>query len=110
MLIDSLTPFKHYAQEVICDSLNGKIKSETSDDRPSLQTVRRWNHWIITNKQNIDGYLKSIGHRVLEFSEELLKSSISLLDHLRSSLHDDWLKIIITTIYNSGAFLNPCYD
>ena len=110
MLFDSLAPYKHYAQEVICDSLNGEIKPETSDYSPSEQSVRRWSHWLMANKLNINGHLKSIGYRVLDFSEELLKSSISLLEHLRSSTYYDWLKIIITTIYNSGAFLSPYYD
>ena len=110
MLTDSIVPYKHYAEEVICDSLNGSIQPKTSDDRPSEQTVRRWNHWLMANELDINGHLKSIGHRMLGFSTELLKSGISLLAILRSSIHDGWLKVIIRTIYNAGAFLCPCYD
>ena len=62
------------------------------------------------NHTNIDGHLKSIGHRELGFSNELLCSGISLLDNLRSSDPFGWLKTIIRTIYNAGAYLCPCYD
>lgn len=110
MLIDSLVPFKHYSEEVICDSVNGNIKPDSSDYSPSEQTVLRWNHWIFGNEVNINGHLKSIGYRILGFTEELLKSGISLLEKLRSSNPTQWLKIIIRTIYNAGDYITPCYN
>ena len=110
MLPNKIAPFKHYSEAVISDTLNGSITPGTTDDRPSDQTMCRWQRWLAFNELNINGHLKSIGYRILDFSEELLKSGISLLERLRSSAHDNWLKIIITTIYNSGAFLSPYYD
>ncbi|GAU76601.1 hypothetical protein F3D3_3441 [Fusibacter sp. 3D3] len=56
------------------------------------------------NTNRINGYLRSIGFQVLGFSEELLKSTTSLLDELRSS-NPEWLETILRFIYNSGGFL-----
>lgn len=110
MLPDIALPFKQYSESVISDSITEKIVPETSDFRSSETTVRRWNHWMMHNSLNIDGHLKSIGHRVLGFSGELLRSSISLLKYMQSSMPDEWLKTIIRCIYNTGAFLASCYE
>ena len=58
----------------------------------------------MVNHQRIDGYLKSVGYRLLGFGEELLSTSMSLLDKLRSS-NEEWLETILRFIYNSGGFL-----
>ena len=62
------------------------------------------------NALNIDGHLKSIGHRELGFSEELLRSGVSLLESLRRSIPEGWLKVILCMIYNSGGRLWPFYQ
>lgn len=64
----------------------------------------RWHHWLMVNNLRIDGYLKSVGYRLLGFGEELLNASMSLLDKLRSS-SEEWLETILRFIYNSGGFL-----
>jgi len=64
----------------------------------------RWHHWLMVNHLRIDGYLKSAGYRLLGFGEELLSTSMSLLDKLRSS-NEEWLETILRFIYNSGGFL-----
>lgn len=110
MLPDILTPFKHYKESVISDAIDDKIIPKESDDRPSEATVKRWKHWMILNELDIEGYLRSIGYRELGFSEELLKTSFSLLEKIHSSMPNDWLKIIIRMIYNSGGRLCPFYD
>ena len=109
MLPDFLLPFKHYEETVVCDAIDGRLEPESSDDRPSRQSVRHWRFWIRINESDIDGYLKSIGHRELGFSEELLKSSVSLLSELKRSIPEGWLRAIIRFLYNSGAFLCPFY-
>lgn len=109
MLPDFLLPFKHYQEEVIVDAIDGRLDPDSSDDRPSTQTVTHWRFWLMLNEQNINGYLKSIAHRELDFSKELLYSSISLLSRLRSSMPDGWLKTMIRVIYNAGGFLCPFY-
>lgn len=58
----------------------------------------------MVNHLRIDGYLKSAGYRLLGFGEELLSTSMSLLDKLRSS-NEEWLETILRFIYNSGGFL-----
>ena len=109
MLPDFLTPFKHYQEEVIADAVDDRIDPDDYDDRPSTQTVKRWKRWIRINETDIDGHLRSIGHRELGFGEELMRSGISLLEKLRSSIPEGWLKTILRMIYNSGARVEPFY-
>ncbi len=110
MLPDFLAPFKHYLESVVVDAIEDRIVPDRSDDRPSSKTVIRWKHWLMKNAFNIDGQLKSIGYRELGFSMELLKSGVSLLDKLRSSIPGGWLKEILRFIYNAGGKLASCYD
>ena len=110
MLPAMLIPYKHYAEEVISDTLDGRITPADSDDRPSERTSTRWSHWLLANEDNINGYLKSIGHRLLGFTEELLMSEASLLSEFRARQPYSWLKTVIRTLYNAGAKLEPCYD
>jgi hypothetical protein len=110
MLPDFLVPFKHYEEPVITDTVNEEVIPAESDDRPSAITVVRWKHWLMANAANIDGLLKSIGHRELGYSTELLESSVSLLKELRSSIPKGWLKEILRVIYNAGEKLSPCYS
>ena len=105
MLPDFLVPFKHYQESVIADAIDERIVPDESDDRPSVQTAIRWKWWLIMNAANIDGLLKSIGHRELGFSADLLGSGLSLLDELRKRIPAGWLKEILRYIYNSGARL-----
>lgn len=109
MLPDFLVPFKHYQEAVIVDAVDDRLLPEETDDRPSKQTVNHWKWWLQINSPDIDGSLKSVAHRELGFTEELLKSSVSLLDELRSSLPEGWLKTILRILYNSGARLSPVY-
>lgn len=110
MLPDFLAPFKHYQEEVIVDSIDDRLMPEEVDDSPSEQTVKRWKRWIEVNATDIDGHLKSIGHRELGFAEELLRSGVSLLKELRRSIPEGWLKTILRMIYNAGAKLSPYYE
>lgn len=104
-----MAPFKHYEEPVISDVLDGEILPSESDNRPSEQTAKRWSHWLMMNELNINGILKSVAHRELDFSMELLKSGISLLNKLRSSIKGGWLHTILRIVYNSGNRLQPYY-
>lgn len=106
VLPDCLIPYKHYASEVISGVLDDVITSEDTDteDYPCETTMYRWKHWLMVNYLRIEGYLKSIGHRVLGLEKGLLVSSVSLLERLRLS-NIYWLEAIIRMIYNSGGFL-----
>lgn len=105
-LPDFLAPFKQYAAEIISGVLDGIIQSEDEDsiDSPCEETMSRWYHWLMANQRRIDGYLKSVGYRLLGFGEELLNSGMSLLTELRSST-PEWIETILRFIYNSGGFL-----
>ena len=109
-LPDIITPFKHYETSIISGVLDGVIlpSDEDSEDYPCEMTMIRWHSWLLLNLLRIDGYLRSIGYRLLGFREELLKSDVSLLENMRSSM-ERWLEIVLRFIYNSGGFLVPAY-
>lgn len=111
MLPDILTPFKHYNEETISGVLDDVVSSDDADSEiyPSENTMIRWHHWFMVNEFNIEGHMKSIGYRLLGFSEELLGSGISLLSYMKSSMPDAWLRIILRYIYNSGNSLPAFY-
>ena len=104
-----MVPFKHYTEDVVSDSVNDNAEHAQLCDGPSLATIRRWKRWIELNASDIDGQLKSIGHRELGFSKELLNSGVSLLRKLRASIQHGWLRTILCILYNSGASLVPVY-
>jgi len=105
-LPDCFVPYKHYSAEVISGTLEGIVSPADidSEDYPCVTTQHRWCEWLVLNTNRINGYLKSVAYQVLGFSEELLKSSVSLLKKLRSSNHR-WLETILQFIYNSGGYL-----
>jgi len=105
-LPDILAPYKHYETEVIEDVVDGVIDADDIETEayPCETTMRRWREWVERNTYRIDGMLKSTGYRFLGFSEQLLKSSVSLLNELRRD-GAGWLGIILRIIYNSGGFL-----
>ena len=104
-----MVPFKHYAEEVISDCVNDNSDQSQQCTGPSAPTINRWKRWIGLNTPDIEGHLKSIGHRELGFSKELLNTSISLLMKLMRSIPHGWLRTILRLIYNSGAYLVPVY-
>lgn len=107
-LPDCLVPYKHYSSEVISGVLDEVIMPNDTEDEdyPCETTMLRWKRWLMINYLRIEGYLKSIGHRLLGFAQELLESRISLLKKIRLSNHC-WLEAILRMIYNSGGFLEP---
>ena len=106
-LPDFLVPHKHYSSEVIEDVIDDVVRpnDELNDsDYPCEKTMGRWKAWFERNRKNIDGQLKSVGYRILGFSEQLLISGVSLSDELRKN-GAGWLGTILRIIYNSGGFL-----
>ena len=106
MLPETMAPYKHYEEEVISKVLDGKITEKSPVDFPSIQTMRRWIAWLIKNIDRIEGLFRSVGYRILGYSESLLFSTASLLDQLRTDT-GQWLKITIRLVYNSGSSLLP---
>lgn len=102
-----LVPHKHYSSEVIEDVLDDVVRPNdelNNSDYPCEKTMERWKAWFERNRKNIDGQLKSVGYRILGFSEKLLISGVSLSDELRKN-GAGWLGTILCVIYNSGGFL-----
>lgn len=105
-LPDFLVPYKHYTTEIISGVLDNIVSAEDLDDEdyPCEETMKRWHQWLQLNKENIDGHMKSIGYRLLGFSEELLNTKVSLLTQLRKS-SEMWLETILRIMYQSGGRL-----
>ena len=81
-------------------------EDDDSSDYPCETTMHRWHCWMEAHRLGIDGYLKSIGHRLLGFSTELLGSRMPLLDKLRSS-RSEWMETLLRFVYDSGGFWVP---
>lgn len=107
-LPDCSVPYKHYGNEVIENVLDEVSTPEDSstEDYPCEATMHRWKHWLLANSFRIEGTLRSVGTTLLGFSNELLKSKVSLLRELRE-LGGDWLGVILRLIYNTGHRLCP---
>lgn len=107
-LPDILSPYKHYETDVIEGVVEGIVTSSDieSEDYPCENTMERWIDWINRNRNNINGFLKSVGYRLLDFGMQLLESRISLLDKL-IELRTDWLKKVNLIFYNLGERLTP---
>ena len=104
-----LAPFKHYCLGLITSVLSQRISPRTYEEEhnyPVEITMDRWARWEDLNRTDIEGYIRSIGHRILGFSEELLTSQVSLLEGMKSSIAQ-WLSRILRMIYNSGGELQP---
>ena len=109
MLPDFMVPFKHYTEDVISDVVNDKSDQSMICSGPSAATISRWKRWVQLNEADVDGYLKSLGHRELGFSKELLKSGVSLLSELMRSIPHGWLRTILCLLYNSGSSMILVY-
>lgn len=107
-----LAPYKHYCLGLIASVLNGKIlprEYEEEHNYPVEITMDRWKRWEDLNRTDIEGYIRSIGYRMLGYSEELLTTSVSLLDAMKSSVKH-WLSVILRLVYNSGGELQPLHE
>lgn len=102
---NNLTPYKHYDAEVIEDVIDDRKSSEDieTEDYPCEQTMQNWKAWIEKNRVNIDGQLRSIGYRLLEFGYEFLNDRSSLLEELKKRICPGWLKVICQAIWNTGG-------
>ena len=65
-LPDILVPNKHYAAELIENVVDGVSTPDdlSTENYPCERTMQRRKDWILKNRQQIDGYLKSICTRV----------------------------------------------
>lgn len=103
-LPDIVTPYKHYATEIIENVVDGVSTPEdlSTEDYPCERTMKRWIGWIFGSQIQIDSQLKSIGSCLPGFGRELLFSTESLFDALRGK-GSGWLCSINRALYNSGG-------
>ena len=88
-----ILPFKHYESEVISGVIEGIVSPDDEDsvDYPSFSIMPYWLHWFRMNPQNMDGYLRNVGYRILGLGKELLFSDQSLLESVRKR-YLNWLE------------------
>ena len=108
----NLSPYKHYEVEVIEGVVDEVVTQDDleSEDYPCAKTIERWKMWIKHNRPFIEGYIRSVGFRLLNLGVEFLKAQESMLDYLRDTFHDrenHWLTIVNRLVYNTGASLEP---
>ncbi len=106
-LPDILVPHKHYEAEVIENVVDGVSTPDDPDTScyPCERTMIRWKQWILANKAQINGHLRSVAFRLLGFPLEFLHSGKSLLDELQSR-GAGWLSAVTHFFLNSnGRFL-----
>lgn len=96
VLPPDLMPHKRYGTAVIEDVLDEVCTPDTppTEDYPCEKTMDRWKKRLEENKTQIDGMLRTIGSRLEEFGEDLLKAEESLLEGLRERLKEGWLTVI----------------
>lgn len=108
VLCDCITPYKQYMTEIIENVVDGISTPEdlTTENYPCEMTMDRWKGLIVGNRVQIDGALRSVGSRYLDFGVELLESKVSLLDTLRVE-GAGWLAIVNRIMWNFRlTFLN----
>ena len=81
-----------------------------TEDHPCEKTMERWKAWVEHNRPFIEGYIRSVGYRILGFGEAFLKACGSVLDWMRGTYHDNerhWLTMVNQIVYNTGSSLEP---
>ena len=109
VLPDFLAPHKHYDIRIITECLNGS-NSLTIEDYPCDKTKERWQCWLLLNLLFINAYLKEAGIRLFAIGIVLIYAGANIVEGLKHSERHHWLKIVIRSVYNTGAQLEPYRD
>ena len=104
-LTDRMVKFKHFAAQVIEDVIDEVISEEDGLDHPCDGTMMQWRLWFARNMMQMDGYMRSVGHRLCGFFEGFLKPAESLLTEIRERINPGWLGIVCRIVNNSGGAL-----
>jgi len=104
-----LSENKHYDNGLIEDVIDCVVGEDDPgyEDHPCGMTMMRWRSWFVRNLAAIEGQIRSAGVRILDLTEEFLRSKESLLEELRERISPGWLKAVLVVIYNSGGRLAP---
>jgi hypothetical protein len=102
-----LTPYKHYATQVIEDVISERVDSD--DDRtidgPSPQSMKRWRKWYRMNLARIKGLIQLAIRKASD--PDTLPNHGDLLPGWFKARCKKWLQRAQLIIYNSGGFLVP---
>jgi len=106
-LPDCLVKYKHYRSSIIEGVIDETVSEDdlAYEDYPCATTMLRWLDWFIRNIAAIEGQIRSAAMRFLDFTDEFLKSTESLLEELRKRISRGWLRRVEKIIYNSGGGL-----
>lgn len=105
LLPDEMVPYKHYEAdliEAVIDGLAGEEDPALADG-PCPLTIRRWKEWGRQIETEAEGKLRSAAYRILDLSEEFLRSGSSLLLALKERLVEGWLPVTLRVLYNTGG-------
>lgn len=108
-LPDCMFPYKHYDAGLIEDVVDGVVSEDDmeTEDYPCIGTLKHWKWWMQMNEKNVEGQIRSMAHRFLDFGPAFLKSAYSLLEELKKRISPGWLKAAARFIYNSGGYIAP---
>lgn len=106
MLPDILVPYKHYASDLITGVLDGDVRPEDpmNEEKPCDATMRRWNHWFLSNLFRMEGYCRQVWRLAAAPGTGPVQPGASVLETLRES-SSRWLAAALRMIYNSGGSL-----
>lgn len=104
-LPDVLVPHKHYAAEVIEETLDNKTVSLglAEEDYPCDTTKKRWLYWFNINRAQIEGVIRSVLYSIEE-NIHVFEDTDSLLLRIRKE-KERWLSYCIKGVYSSGHSL-----
>lgn len=104
-LTDGMIKFKQYAAEVIEDVIDEVISEKDPIDYPCEGTMKHWRWWFQYNKEQIEGQIRSAGHRLLGFYNGFLSPAESLLEEIRKRISPGWLGMVCRIVNNTGGAL-----
>ena len=104
-LTDGMIKFKQYAAEVIEDVIDEVITETDPIDYPCEGTMKHWRWWLQYNKEQIEGQIRSAGHRLLGFGNGFLSPMESLLEEIRKRISPGWLGMVCRIVNNTGGAL-----
>ena len=104
-LTDGMVKFKQYAAEVIEDVIDEVITEADPIDYPCEGTMKHWRWWFQYNRNQMEGQMRSAGHRLLGFYDGFLSPVESLLEEIRKRISPGWLGMVCRIVNNTGGAL-----
>ena len=106
LLPDDQVPYKQYSAEVIEKVVTDDFTEDELldyEDYPCESTKERWKEWSDRLIKNAEGQIRSVLHRIMDFSYEFLSAKDSLLEEIKKRIGREWLKAVLRMIINTGG-------